>query len=75
MLKVILPIYALLFYGIGFIWRSFQTWPKYAKTLSLLNYSGKSRSPIRFSGPGRMQFYSNAEVASGTGAPQVDLPA
>ena len=28
MLKTILPAYAILFYGIAFFWRSFQTWRK-----------------------------------------------
>lgn len=28
MLKIILPIYAILFYGVAFFWRSYQTWKK-----------------------------------------------
>lgn len=28
MLKIILPIYAILFYGVAFFWRSYQTWRK-----------------------------------------------
>lgn len=28
MLKIILPIYAILFYGLAFFWRSYQTWRK-----------------------------------------------
>lgn len=28
MMKIVLPIYVILFYGIAFFWRSFQTWRK-----------------------------------------------